>query len=152
MTHDEYEQRQRQLDEQLRAGIELLEAAHRQQTRALDLIWRSFSGEEPGVRPAVAAEPAAPMGIPVSAEPRRTSRRRAWELAGEVREALAAVPEIFDRNHVCQALGFEPDRSSLFRALEDLVRNGSLAVEGIGSGRTPTTYRKTGAAVSPPGA
>jgi hypothetical protein len=142
MTHDEYEQRQRQLDEQLRAGIELLEAAHRQQTRALDLIWRSFSGEEPGVRP----------GVPVSAEPRRPSRRRAWELAGEIQEALAGVPEVFDRNHVCQALGFEPDRSSLFRALEDLVRNGSLAVEELGSGRTPTRYRKTGAAVSPSGA
>jgi hypothetical protein len=149
MTRDEYEQRQRQLDNQLRAGIELLEAAHRQQTRALDLVWRSFSGEEPGVRPAVAAEPA---GVPVSPEPRRPSRRRAGELAGEIQEALAGVPEVFDRNHVCQALGFEPDRSSLFRALEDLVRNGSLAVEGIGSGRTPTRYRKTGAAVSPSGA
>jgi hypothetical protein len=146
MTHDEYEQRQRQLDEQLRAGIELLEAAHRQQTRALDLIWRSFSGEEPGVRPA------APRGVPVSPEPRRLSRRRAWELAGEVEAALAAVPEVFNRKHVCQALGFEPDRSSLFRALEDLVRNGSLAVEEIGSGRTPTRYRKTAAAVSPSGA
>ena len=39
MTHDEYVQRKQRLDEQLRGGIELLQAAHRQQVRALDLVW-----------------------------------------------------------------------------------------------------------------
>jgi hypothetical protein len=67
----------------------------------------------------------------------RTFWERTWDLG---------------RHHVRQALGFEPDRSSLFRALEDLVNTGSLAVEETGSGRTPTRYRKTGAAVSPIGA
>lgn len=38
MTHNEYEQRKRRLDEQLRIGIEWLQTAHRQQVEALNLM------------------------------------------------------------------------------------------------------------------
>ncbi|HYN22787.1 MAG TPA: hypothetical protein VE078_17635 [Thermoanaerobaculia bacterium] len=39
MTRDEYERRKGRLEEQLRAGIELMESAYRAQVRALDLVW-----------------------------------------------------------------------------------------------------------------
>src|SRR5437016_2172968 len=39
MRHDDYLQRKRALDERLRAWIELLEAAHRTEVRALETLW-----------------------------------------------------------------------------------------------------------------
>ena len=39
MTPEQYEQRKRRLEEQLRAGIQLLESAYQVQIRALDLVW-----------------------------------------------------------------------------------------------------------------
>ena len=44
MTREEYEERRRRLDEELRAGRELLEASHRAQVRALDLHWAAEQG------------------------------------------------------------------------------------------------------------
>ena len=39
MSREQYEQRKRRLEEQLRAGIQLLESAYQAQVRALDLVW-----------------------------------------------------------------------------------------------------------------
>jgi hypothetical protein len=150
MTREEYEDRKHRLDEQLRAGVELLEAAHRQQVRALDLVWMttvdeplSFSrlpaeaSARPEAPPAAATVPARP------APPPKPPRRAAWQLQEEVEAALAHVPEVFDRNDLCRALGYEPDRGSLYRTLWDLIRDGDLALEERGGGRTPSRYRKT---------
>ena len=41
MTRDDYDERRKRMDEELRAGIELLQAAHAAQVRALDLVWMS---------------------------------------------------------------------------------------------------------------
>lgn len=49
MTRQEYEERRRRLDEELRTGRELLEASHQAQVRALDLHW---AAEEGGATPA----------------------------------------------------------------------------------------------------
>lgn len=157
MTHEEYERRKQQLEEQLRAGIALLEAAHRQQSRALELVWR-MSAEEDFPLPATGTEepaalpddppPPVPGSLPVV--PSRPRRRGAWELQDDAESALASVPEVFDRNHLCQALGYEPDRGSLYRTLQALVDEGRLAIQRHGSGKTPTQYRKIPAGASPP--
>ena len=47
MTREQYEQRKRRLEEQLRAGIQLLESAYLAQVRALDLVWM-LQAEESG--------------------------------------------------------------------------------------------------------
>jgi hypothetical protein len=150
MTRNEYEQRKRRLDEQLRVGIEWLQTAHRQQVEALDLLWAT--GAEEGEDPAAAElRPVAPFQ-PAPAQPQapaRPRRRRAWELYGEVLGVLGKVPEVFDRNHICEQLGYEPDRASLFRTLEQLRDAGVLAREAWGAGRTPTRYRKSQANRSP---
>jgi prophage antirepressor-like protein len=62
-----------------------------------------------------------------------------------VRSVFARLPEVFDRNDVCEALGYEPDRSSLFRVLQELERQGELALESRGGGKIPTLYRHPGA-------
>ena len=42
-------------------------------------------------------------------------------------------------------LGYEPDRGSLYRILQELVQEGYLRVESTGTGQRPAIYRKTGA-------
>ena len=140
MTRNEYEQRKRRLDEQLRVGIEWLQSAHRQQVEALDLLRTTGAeGEEdrPAAEPTPAALPAAPAP-PQGSRP----RRRAWELYGEILGVLGKVPEVFDRNHICEQLGYEPERASLFRALEQLTDAGLISREAWGAGRAPTRYKK----------
>jgi len=143
MTREQYEQRKQRLDEQLRSGIELLEAAHRQQVRALEMVW-SMSAEEALPSRVPAAEAASLRSVPGAPAPSRPRRRDAGELEDEVEAALADLPEEFDRNDMCRALGYEPERGSLYRVLEALRMDGRIAIRSAGSGRTPTRYRKTG--------
>jgi hypothetical protein len=135
MTRNEYDRRRQRLDEELRAGIELLEMAHRAQVRALDLIWRTWS-EEP-VDPV--ASPGGQAPVPRQAAPVRRG------LAG-VREDLAAalerLPGVFDRRDACRVLGYEPQRGALYKALGELIEDGVLALEANGYGQIPARYRK----------
>lgn len=145
MTREQYERHKQRLDEQLRSGIELLETAHRQQVRALEMVW-SMNAEEALPSRVPAAEAAMPPAAPPAAPPPSQPRRRgAGELEGEVEEVLAELPEEFDRNDICRALGYEPDRGSLYRVLEELRKSGRISVQQFGSGRVPTRYRNTGA-------
>jgi hypothetical protein len=150
MTQNEYEHYKQKLDEQLQSGIELLKAAHAQQVRALELVWTMGRNEEPVRMAALAAPEPAPTVPATPAQSPRRSRRGAWDLVNDVEAALASVPEIFDRNDVLRALGYEPDRGSLYRALQELAREGIIAIESLGSGRVTTKYRKAGASHSPP--
>ena len=150
MTREEYEQRKRRLEEQFRAGVELLEIGYREQMRALELVWGARSGEGTAevVPPPAVREDAPPR--PVHAVPAKR-RRGAGELREEVLDAMGSLPEVFDRNQVCDALGYQPDRSSLFRVLQQLTFEDVLSLAKFGGGRVTTKYRKTGAAPSPDG-
>jgi hypothetical protein len=149
MTREEYEERKRRLDEQLRAGFELLEAAHQQQVRALDLVWMSTADEAVPL-PRFPAEASRPEDQPAaaSAQASQPARRSGWQIQGDIEAALAQVPEVFDRNDLCRTLGYEPDRAFLYRTLWDLIGKGVLALQDRGSGRTPSRYRKTVAVAS----
>jgi hypothetical protein len=138
MTRDEYERRKQRIEEQLRAGIELMESAYRAQIRALDLVWMVQAEEDTEAPPASPAQE--------SLQPRDKPRRRsAPEVDDDVREAFASLPETFTRRDVCEALGYEPDRGALYRSLQLLTRSGALRVETPGGGQRATIYRKTGA-------
>jgi hypothetical protein len=76
-------------------------------------------------------------------------RRGLWELLDDVRNALAEIPETFDRNDICRVLGYEPDRGSLYRTLLELENDGILSVQHRGAGRMPTRYRRTGSSGEP---
>lgn len=143
VTQREYEHQKRLLDEQLQAGIELLEAAHRQQRRALDLVWMTMAEGDVAQGLAVPALLAAapPRNREALPPPEKSVRRPPGELQAEVEAALERLPESFDRNNLLALLDGEPDRSSLFRVLQEMTDAGRLRVEVRGEGRSPTRYR-----------
>jgi len=65
MTHDEYEQRKRRLEEELRAGVALLETAFRHQIRALQLVWAA-GGDDVEIPSLVMALPEASRLLPAA--------------------------------------------------------------------------------------
>ncbi len=141
MKRNEYEQRKRILDDQLRTALDLVHAGHRAQLQMLDLLWRTSGGEE---EPATAAEPPEAPSFP---EPQETSpppkqRREAHSLYFDVVEALPQLPENFTKHDVVRLLGYSPDRASLFRVLDTLEREGAIEVKSRGAGKIPTTYLK----------
>jgi hypothetical protein len=144
MTSNEFEERKRQLEEHHRAGIELLEAAHRRQVRALEIVYLTAASDEVQIPSPEAPAAEAPSTVtPATAvTPPAFSRRGPGELREEIRAALSRIPQVFDRHDICRALGQEPDRSSLFRALRELVEEGVLAVEEVGRGKVAGTYRQ----------
>jgi len=143
MTSNEFEERKRRLEEHHRAGIELLEAAHQRQIRALEIVYLTAAAEEVQI-PSQEAPAAAPLAVTAATTvtPPAFSRRGPGELREEIQAALSRMPQVFDRHDVCRALGHEPERSSLFRALRELVEEGALAVEEAGRGKVAGTYRR----------
>ena len=152
MTRNQYEEHKRRLEEQLRAGIQLLETAHQAQVRALDLVWmlQVEAGRE--LEALVSPEPSAapsPTKQETPPPPSQPRRRTIAELERDVRAALPHLPETFTRRGICAALGYEPDRSSLYRILRELVRQESIRVESVGAGQIPSVYRKADAQQTP---
>jgi hypothetical protein len=155
MTREQYEQRKRRLEEQLRAGTQLLESAYLAQVRALDLVWMlqaEESGASVDLAPSSLATPGAPP--PASQEPPVTrSQPHGGERIRTAREEIFSsfyrLPERFTRNDVCEMLGYEPDRGTLFRILRELVDNGHLQIAKRGAGQRATVYVKTAAEVTP---
>ena len=147
MTHKEYETRRVAIDQQLAAGIELLQAGHRAQLRVLELVWMLNPDDELSSRTPTEPAPATASAQPVpldekspAAPPRR--RRGAWELYDEVEAALARVGDELDRNDVVRALGYEPQRASLHRVFLEMEKAGLLKRLSQGSGRRPGRFQR----------
>jgi hypothetical protein len=136
MTRDEYEARKRRLEEDLRSGMELLQAAFQTQFRALEMVWMGASGE-PVSMPQAAPVPASPPP-----EEKRPARRSVGEVHTDLVTALPSLPETFDRGDICRAIGYQPDRVALYRLLNELVGDGTLRVQDRGEGRKATKYRR----------
>jgi hypothetical protein len=132
MTRDEFEHTQRRLEEARRAGLHLVETAYQAQMRALDMVWKLQSdlAEEPLLSPAPA-----PAADPPP--PRRDVRE-------EVQRILADLPESFTSKDVCALLGYKPERSALYRALEDLRMRGAIVMARHALGPKGTAYRRLG--------
>ncbi|HEV8580831.1 MAG TPA: hypothetical protein VGX68_17335 [Thermoanaerobaculia bacterium] len=138
MTDEEFRQRKQALDRQLEAGIALLRNSHRTQVQALEQLWMVSRNA-----PAAPAEPVVPPKQPPAPDPpARSPRRAAGELVDEVLRLLDRLPETFDKNDVCRALGYTPDRASLFKALRTLEEGDRIEVRELGGGRRPTVYRR----------
>jgi hypothetical protein len=149
MPSGEYERYRQTLDAQLRADVELIHEAYRAKLRAYETVARA-RGEDFEARPAAdfslglppAPAPPAPVKpAPASPAP-PASRTRALQVEDAVLAALDSLPEVFDKFDLGRALGFEPRRSTLHRALKSLVKEGVLQVERHGTARVPTAYRK----------
>ena len=159
MTREQYELHKQRLDEQLRAGIRLLESAHQTQVRALDVVWMLQAEElAPGpVAEAAALSSPEPAPTPTPAKqeplppPSPPPRPGAGDIERDLRAALPRLPQRFTRGDVCKAFGYEPERGTLYRILKELVQEGSIHVESTGSGRKATIYRRKDAPDRPAG-
>jgi hypothetical protein len=135
MTQAEYEHSKQRLEEQRRAGVELVERAHEAQIRALELVWMLQGG-------AASASTAPPPPAP-PAPPEQPQHRKGPEVEDDVYLQYWKLPEVFTRRDVCRALGYEPDRAVLHRVLKKLLRDGFTSLEFKGDGQSPAKYRKT---------
>jgi hypothetical protein len=150
LDRDEYQRLRRQLDEELRAGIEMLQAGHRAKVEALDARWQApaepigpvEAASEPAIADAAAPEPAVETApVPVPPDP-VSKRRGTGEVFADVKEALADVEEEFGTNDILRVMPYTPHRSSLHRALRELEENGAIEIQSYGGGRRATRYRK----------
>ncbi|MFL6260876.1 MAG: hypothetical protein ACJ76Y_14295 [Thermoanaerobaculia bacterium] len=139
MTREQYEEQKRRLAEQHRSLVEMVDSAYQTQLRALDMVWRMMSGEGPADPRPAPTPPAPPQ--PAAPTPPTRRRRRAGELYEEVLATLPRLPKPFVFSDVCQALGYKPDRGSLYRTLQELKELGYIAVHSDGTGTLPTQYR-----------
>ncbi|HEY3567333.1 MAG TPA: hypothetical protein VGP73_05305 [Thermoanaerobaculia bacterium] len=133
MTDPEYEQLKKHLEEQRRIGMELVERAYEAQVRALEMIRTLQGSAGPVALPAQGPPPA----------PERPRHRTAAEVTADIVKIYGSLPETFSRREICAALGYEPDRAVLYKALKELVQLNYTTVETTGKGQTATVYRKT---------
>jgi len=152
MTREQYEQRKRRLEEQLRAGIQLLESAYQAQVRALDLVWM-LQAEEAGAGGEISSPAAPGAPAPVSQELPTATRpphgQRTYAARDEIRSVFNRLPQRFTRTDVCSALGYTPDRGALFRVLNEMVDQGYIQIATHGRGKRATVYMKNAKAELP---
>ena len=140
MKRNEYEQRKRILDEQLRTALDLVHAGHRAQLQMLEMLWRTSEGEAAGAPEAPPLPKPLEAALPSSPPPKQ--RRAAHQLYFDVVATLPQLPEDFTKNDVIRCLGCSPDRASLFRILETLQKEGAVELKSLGGGKKATIYSK----------
>jgi hypothetical protein len=149
LNRAEYQRLRRQLDEELRIGMEMIQAGYRAKVEALDALWEEpLSEEVPASEPELPAPlppepitPSPPEPAVPAAEP-KSARRRDGEIQADLEAALEQVGDVFLASDLCRALGYKPPRTSLYRALATLQREGIVKLESPGEGRRASLYRK----------
>ena len=148
MTQEEYEERLRALEEQHRADIALLNAAHETRLRSLarlrdDAVERQRDGAVPEAASATAPAHAAAVEPPAAAPaPSEKPALARYTVLSDLEEALPDLPEVFDRHDIIRLLGYTPARATLARALETLKDEGMIAMELQSLGGSANRYRK----------
>jgi hypothetical protein len=140
----EYDLRRSALEQQLHDDLELIRASYQAKVRALDSLLEKDHDEEIEV----AGETPSDDKTPEPAEPPEARRPKITRMAVKgglkqmVRDVLPQLPEVFDRYELMEALGFEPHRTTLLRALNKLVADGRITLDYLSNGRQPTRYQK----------
>jgi hypothetical protein len=129
MTRDEYEEHRQALEEQLRADIALVHAAHEVRVRSLERL--RLAGKEGGQESA-----------PASSNAMRKPSRPRGSVLDDLEAALPRLPAVFDKRDVVGALGYKPSRATLFRALQQLQEDREIAIQDYSAGGSLTRYRK----------
>ena len=147
MKWSEYEQRRRAMERQLEADIELLRAAHETRVRALERLWLDLSEkEEPsstnGPERGGDGEAEVPIGTPTGTQGPPEVRKGYGEVSLDIEAVFDSLPEVFDRPELVRALGYQPVRTTFYRAIDALVAGGRITVEARSAGRHRTRYRK----------
>ena len=159
MKSREYERRRRALEEQCHADLNLIRAGYEAKLRALEMIWLTSDGKDeaegapgrPNPSEASPSETVRSETEPVSSEtvPSETVRtetpapaRERRDLLSDLLEALPALPEVFEKQDIYQALGYVPARATLYRALETLKSEKQIVIARYSEGGQRTQYRK----------
>lgn len=142
MTREEYECAKQRILEERKAALALMETAYDAQLRALDLVWSTHG--QGSFTPAILRKEAetAPLPPPASRLSRRASRISPEELANRIVQALDRLPDPFDRNDICNAIGLPLNRGLLYRTLQRLTDDGILQILERGEGRRAARYRR----------
>lgn len=154
MSPEDYERYRRQLEEQLRADVELLYEAYRTKLRAYETVWRTrLELADPvewqpapllaATLPAPAALPALPGAAAADRSTERRPRAKANGLYNELLDVLPRLEDPFDSKDIARALGYTPRRSTLWRALSDLVCEKRIVQVEVTGGKNPAKYRRT---------
>ena len=128
MTKAEFEERLRALEAQHQEDIALMNAAHEARVRSLHNL----------------LETAAPAPTPPASvrQPASKPRREPNSVFNDLSEALPSLPLSFDKHDIVRALGYEPSRATLFRALRALSKQGMIDTESSSIGGATSRYRK----------
>jgi len=152
MRQSEYEQRRRALEAQFQADVELLRAGYQAKLRALDMIWLASMDEAlPAAPPPLPApeplqllesapDPETPPETPAAAAPEPALRP--GQVRYDLEDIFADLPEEFEKRDVVRLLGYEPPRSTLNRALSELLLAKRAKIVRYSEGHNRTRYRK----------
>ena len=143
MTRKEFEERRRALEAQHQADLALMNAGHEARIRNLESLWQTVAPPAADPRPGAIPEPApAPPAPAPPQEPAPKRKRERFSVLTDLADALPGLPETFDKHDIVRALGYEPSRATLFRALLALSREGLIETESISIGGATTRHRK----------
>ena len=147
MNSKEYERRRQAVQAQYQADLDLIRAAYEAKLRAIEVLWLSSPAGESADLPSETVPNETPMSETVLSEipggaPARVSRR--GDVLKDVRAVLQSLPEVFEKKHVVQALGYQPPRATLYRVLATLHDNKEIMVVRYGDVQNPATQYRRG--------
>jgi hypothetical protein len=133
MTVRDHERFRRELEQQLRADVELIYAAYCAKLRAYEMMHQLPGEVDPGLLPPLAltlslppaapeALPAAPAPAPPVPAPAPRPKSPPNELYNAVLAILDQLPETFELSHVHAALGFAPRRATTEPGRDTTIR------------------------------
>ena len=140
MTREEYEERKRALEAQHLADVALMNVAHQARMRTLEDLWQCTAAH--AVSPQAMAVPAPTSAPPAPPAPSPKPKRAAFSVLDDLTAALSGLPETFDKHDIVRALGYEPSRATLFRALLALSKEGRITNVNFSVGGATNRYRK----------
>lgn len=140
MTREEYEERKRALEAQHLADVALMNVAHQARMRTLEDLWQCTAAH--AVSPQAMVVPAPTSAPPAPPAPSPKPKRAAFSVLDDLTAALPELPQTFDKHDIVRALGYEPSRATLFRALLALSKEGRITTVNFSVGGATTRYRK----------
>lgn len=130
MTKAEYEKKKQELETRHHIAVQFLQKGYEAQLRTLESEW----GQAPEAPLPDLAE-AAPVELP-------PWTHLSGGLLESVRQAVDQLPAEFKKEDIIRLLGATPERSSLHRAIDTLLRERKIRIHIRGAGRMPNVYRK----------
>jgi hypothetical protein len=108
--------------------------------RTLEDLWQCTTTH--AVSPQPMAVPALPSAPPAPPAPAPKPKRAPFSVLDDLVAAFPGLPETFDKHDIVRALGYQPSRATLFRALLALGKEGRITNLNYSIGGATTRYRK----------